>query len=112
MLQGPLTYSDNGGAATVVGVVSWGIGCGQRQYPGVYSRVTSALDWIKMNMNWRKNTFGDLKQLEFEITCISFIMQQAFLYVNEQLYTASFTRLKFKYISITERFIKLVRGDI
>ena len=48
---GPLTYSDNGGPATVVGVVSWGDGCGQRGYPGVYSRVTAALGWIKNTIN-------------------------------------------------------------
>ena len=48
---GPLTYSENGGPTTVVGVVSWGIGCAQRGHPGVYSRVTSVLGWIKDNMN-------------------------------------------------------------
>ena len=48
---GPLTYAENGGPTTVVGVVSWGIGCAQRGRPGVYSKVTSVLGWIKDNMN-------------------------------------------------------------
>jgi len=48
---GPLTYRDNKGRTTVVGVVSWGIGCAQKGRPGVYSRVTSVLRWIKNNMN-------------------------------------------------------------
>lgn len=48
---GPLTYSDNGGPTTVVGVVSWGIGCAQKGQPGVYARVTSVLGWITSNMN-------------------------------------------------------------
>ncbi|XP_060534721.1 uncharacterized protein LOC132707072 [Cylas formicarius] len=43
---GPMVC-ERGGTWQVVGVVSWGIGCGQRGVPGVYVRVAHYLDWIR-----------------------------------------------------------------
>ena len=46
---GPLVCNNNGNAV-IVGAVSWGFGCADPNFPGVYARVTHFLDWIKSNM--------------------------------------------------------------
>ncbi|KAK6630616.1 hypothetical protein RUM43_014601 [Polyplax serrata] len=46
---GPLMV--NQGRWIQVGIVSWGIGCGKGQYPGVYTRVTYFMPWITKNLN-------------------------------------------------------------
>ncbi|XP_073337912.1 hyaluronan-binding protein 2-like [Pagrus major] len=43
---GPLTCKQNG-TSVVYGIVSWGDQCGMKNKPGVYTRVTTFLDWIK-----------------------------------------------------------------
>lgn len=43
---GPLVTEEDG-LFSIIGVVSWGYDCASNEYPGVYARVTSELDWIK-----------------------------------------------------------------
>ncbi|RHY74107.1 hypothetical protein DYB30_013698, partial [Aphanomyces astaci] len=43
---GPLTIEQNG-VARLVGVVSWGLGCGNLNKPGVYGRLSSARAFIE-----------------------------------------------------------------
>jgi hypothetical protein len=43
---GPLIDGDE----KIVGVVSWGVGCGRKDYPGVYARVSGLKEWLGTNI--------------------------------------------------------------
>jgi len=43
---GPLVQRNKKGVHTLIGVVSYGSGCGDRHYPGVYTKVASYMDWM------------------------------------------------------------------
>ena len=42
---GPLSVQAQDGRYSQIGIVSWGDGCAKPGYPGVYTRLTSLLDW-------------------------------------------------------------------
>lgn len=46
---GPLACEDSS-VWKLVGATSWGIGCAMRNKPGVYTRITQSLSWIRQQM--------------------------------------------------------------
>lgn len=48
---GPLFSVEEDGSPVLVGIVSWGIGCARKHLPGVYAKVSSALDFIQEHAN-------------------------------------------------------------
>jgi len=44
---GPLVLRQSTGEDVQVGIVSWGVGCANPNFPGVYARVSAGYDWIR-----------------------------------------------------------------
>ncbi|XP_075783955.1 ovochymase-2 isoform X2 [Pelodiscus sinensis] len=56
---GPLVCpSEETGFYTLNGLISWGFGCGRKNYPGVYTNVAVFVDWINHYINKTGKTEG------------------------------------------------------
>merc|ERR1719187_782875 len=57
---GPLVAKvPNTSPYSLIGVVSWGIGCAEASYPGVYARVTAVVPWIQSHIQGQDTCDGD-----------------------------------------------------
>ncbi len=64
---GPLVVPD-GGEMILAGVVSWGIGCGDADHPGMYARVSEFEDWIHSRIPVAWKSFSVPRHGGFRIT--------------------------------------------
>ncbi|KAL5285032.1 hypothetical protein ACFFRR_007020 [Megaselia abdita] len=48
---GPMLYDAPSGSTEIIGIVSWGRGCARPNFPGLYTRVTNYLPWVKKRLS-------------------------------------------------------------
>ena len=67
---GPLACQiEENGPYVLYGITSWGIGCGDPLHPGVYTRVTALMDWVKGKRN---KIQLNSSQIHSQICCLPF----------------------------------------
>jgi len=83
---GPLIMTNSDGEYELIGIVSWGYGCAEAQYPGVYSRIYPRLDWFfnyigEPEEDFEVELYGDVNfdgsiDITDVITLINFVLGQ------------------------------------
>lgn len=62
---GPLVVRSKTGPDSIIGVVSWGVGCAHDDFPGVYARVSAQYSWIESHVCMR-SLLGSAPPLDFD----------------------------------------------
>ena len=83
---GPLIMTNSDGEYELIGIVSWGYGCAEAGYPGVYSKIHSRLDWFfgyigEPEEDFEVELYGDVNfdgsiNVTDVITLVNFVLGQ------------------------------------
>ncbi len=85
---GPLIVSNGRGGFLQAGVVSWGNGCAQPQFFGVYTRVSNYESWIDGYLNSRRGSAAPLSTIEPSLNHINVLntVPRAFMpFISNQM---------------------------
>ncbi|CAB4055009.1 unnamed protein product [Lepeophtheirus salmonis] len=69
---GPLILNENG-RCTLIGLVSYGFGCAKKFLPGVYTRITSYMEWIRHHAQ-RGGCMDDEAPFKCDLTCTNVLL--------------------------------------
>ncbi|MBF0298133.1 MAG: serine protease [Oligoflexia bacterium] len=71
---GPLLIGE-GSNVQLMGVVSWGQGCGQKKFPGIYTRLSYYLPWINSILNLYSPNTSNNSEREYSATEIASVAE-------------------------------------
>jgi hypothetical protein len=84
---GPLIMTNSDGEYELIGIVSWGYGCAEPNYPGVYSRIYPRLNWFfgyigEPEEDFEVELYGDVNfdntlDVTDVITMVNFVLNQS-----------------------------------
>ena len=84
---GPLIMTNDDGEYELIGIVSWGYGCAEPNYPGVYSRIYPRLNWFfqyigEPEEDFEVELYGDVNfdntlDVTDVITMVNFVLNQS-----------------------------------
>ena len=73
---GPIvSLSDDGKAAKLIGITSWGKGCGLANFYGVYAKIASVRNWIDSTINFVQSQLDLTVTLAPETTTTPYVGQ-------------------------------------